>query len=189
MKCIKGLVHYSRALVFSFFLLNPNLYAVDSYYVGADLSYAGVSSTQEFTNGSQDQGTGFHIGYKFTEYSFELGYGKYNYINTHFRTEDNIDVSDFIEDTFVSFGVRGQHNEYFESKFGVSINQITGTFTGSDGSEYFSPVDGTFFGIYFGTGPKITFNGDLDIYFDFTLRRISKDIFTVGYDLGARFYF
>ena len=190
MKCIRVLILSS--LIFIGILSpvhNSTAAPADAYFFSVDTSYAGVSSTEDFTNGAQDNGTGFTIGYKFTEYSLELSYRKYDYTNTHFREEDNTDVVDYIEDTYVSFGIRGQHNEFFESKFGFSLNNVVGTFVGTDGSEFYSPVDGFFFGVYFGTGPKITFNDDLDVFFDFTLRRISRDIFTVGYDLGLRYYF
>lgn len=185
------LMRCSRVLAICSFFFSTFVFAApaDSFYFSVDNAYAGISSQEDFTNGAQDNGTGVTVGYRFTEYNLELTYRKFGYTNTHFRAEDNVDVTDYIEDTYVSFGIRGSHNEYFESKFGISLNNVEGTFIDSAGDEYFSPVDGFFLGLYFGTGPKIPLWENLDFFFDFTMRRITKDILTVGYDTGLRFYF
>lgn len=186
MKCIRDLVLFSFLFLF---ITNDSRAAVpDSYFFSVDSSWAGVSSTEDFTNGATDRGAGFTFGYRFTEYSLEMAYRKYSYTNTHFQAEDNVDIVDLIEDTCLSFGLRGSHNDYFETKVGISFNNIVGTFFGTDGSEYYSPVDGFFVGFYFGTGPKFNFD-DIEVFTDFTLRSVSKEVFTVGYDIGLRYFF
>lgn len=179
-------------MLFSFLCFSSKSFAqADSYYISIDTSYAGVTSSEDYTNGAQDSVPSFTVGYRFTEYNLELSYGKFTYTNTHEEEEDTgtVTITDSIEDTSISFGIRGSHNQYFESKFGFSLNNIVGTFVDDQGAEYVSPVDGFFFGLYFGTGPKIKFSENFDMFFDMTLRRISKDIFTVGYNFGLRYFF